>query len=297
MTITAEQLKNRKIGGSDIATIMGVNPFEQPEHLRLVLTGALPKEDPEEPKQKKLQKAFGNIIEPALAELFFRMTERRLVTVDETLTHPLYDWLTCHIDRRELDRDYGVEFKNVGRQAIRYWGTEGTDHAPDAAILQVQTYMLMTSWDGWDIVPYFGGVDLQIFPVEADPELQRMILDATERFWKHHVLGNNPCPLDFNHGTTADLLKKVHKLVTAKQVTLGEDILHWVNEWDKAKAQKKMWEKTVDSTELHILDAMKDAGIGWLPDGTRIERSSHGRAAYSVKANTYTMTKHITEKK
>lgn len=292
MTISEAQLAERKIGGSDVGTIMGVNPFDQAEALRLRILGRLERDPP------GLAAQFGNLIEPSLALMYTAKTGEPLVEVNETLSLPQYPWLTCHIDRKKAARKAGVEFKNVGRNSQRYWGAPGTDQAPDAYLLQGQTYLIVTMWEEWTIVPYFGGVDLQEYEIEPDVELQRMILDQTERFWRVNVLEDVPCPLDFAHSSTPMLLKKMHQLVSDKQIRIADqETLHWVEEWRSQKAKAKLHEKEAHLAENHVLDAMKDAGLAILPDGLKLEHREIHRNGYSVKETHYRTLKLIGEKK
>src|SRR6185369_4652312 len=114
--LTTQQIAARKIGGSDVSCILGLNPWKTPLELYAEKRGEI---EPEDLSENEAVEA-GNIMEDAIAELTARrMTKRlgreiKLRRCKTTLVHPKHDWLTVHIDRDVVGEDQGVELKNVG---------------------------------------------------------------------------------------------------------------------------------------------------------------------------------------
>ena len=101
MALTKEQLAVRKVGGSDVATILGLNPFKSAVELYHEKRGTIDVDD----LSDNLAVEAGNVLEDGIAELAAsRMTRQwgrpvKLRRCNMTLSHPKYDWLTIHIDR------------------------------------------------------------------------------------------------------------------------------------------------------------------------------------------------------
>src|SRR6185369_13191468 len=168
--LTTEQLAARKIGGSDVACILGLNPFKTALELYAEKRGELEPADLSENENVEA----GVVLEDAIADLTARRMTRRLGReiklrrCNLTLTHPKYDWLTIHIDRDVVGEDRGVEIKNVGARAARFWGEQDTDEIPDYYLPQPHTYMLVKDYPAWTVSGYFGGSDLRLYEIAAN---------------------------------------------------------------------------------------------------------------------------------
>jgi putative phage-type endonuclease len=282
MTITAQELAERQIGASDVAAIMGVDPWRQGEEVRRRI---LKLDPPEEISGNAV--VFGRIMEDPILKMTEHIMGRPVEPVRGTWTMPERPWLTVHPDARIVGQREGIEAKNVGRQMQRFWGSEDSDHVPDPALVQSQVYLAVSGWDLWHVAAYFGGTELALFKIEPDAELFRMIFERVDEFWHVNVQENQPCPIDLKHRSAPALLKRMHKLISDKEVALGKELQHWADELVRARKDEKEAKLLQEWAKLQLIDVMKDAGIGRFEDGSHIERSLVSKKAHTVKATIY----------
>lgn len=293
MTITAEQLADRKVGGSMVGTILGLNPWETPEELRLSILGRVPPRvtGDEEPI------IAGTVFEDGIRQFYAKRTGRVVHQVHRTVTSEKYPWLTAHLDGEvKVERPRrGVELKNVGYGAARFWGNpaDGPEGVPTYYLPQPITYQIVTGWDVWDVAAYFGGADLRIFEIPRDAEFEELIVEATHDFWHRHVLQDVEIEIDCTRKNAIEAIKRIYRIVSDDAITFSESIVHWHAVRLDALAKARNYTDVAETAKAHILATMGNAGIGVLPDGTRYERRLTKRAGYTVEPTEYIELRHV----
>lgn len=278
--LTDAQRAARKIGGSDIATIMGLNPYRTARDLYDEIMGTKPPFEGNEHTQA------GEVMESAIADLYALRTGRELRRSNITKAHPTHDFLTANIDRLVVGERRIVEIKNVGRNGAKAWGEPGTDEAPVYYLMQVHHYMLVMDYPCADIVAYFGGGDLGIYPVERNTDIDRAIIEAASKFWAC-VQTQTPPELDLNHPAALDTLKRIYPGTDGEKAEGDDMLLAWSKVERDAAAMVTRYEKVQEGARARILDAMGEAAMLTLPDGSSYTRKEVARAAYSVEAINY----------
>lgn len=278
--LTDAQKAARRIGGSDIATIMGLNPYRTARDLYDEIMGTKPPFEGNEHTQA------GEVMESAIADLYALRTGKTVRKSNLTHAHPDHPFLTAHIDRWTVGEKRIVEIKNVGRHGARQWGEPGTDEAPVWYLMQAHHYMLVLDYPAADIVAYFGGGDLAIYPVERNADIDRAIIEAGAKFWSC-VETQTPPEIDLNHPAAIDTLKRIYP-GTDGEATTGDDLLlAWSKVERDAAAMITRYEKVQEGAKARILDAMGEAALITMPDGSKYTRKQITRAAYSVEASEY----------
>ena len=281
--LTDKQLADRKIGGSDIATILGLNPWRTAEELRLEILGRLPLMEGNEAMEA------GEIMEEGVRQLYARRTGRTVNRSHQTLVHPGYDFLTAHIDGRIVGERRGLECKNIHWRMAQHWGEPGSDQIPEYYLPQVMHYMLVLDYPLWDVAAYFGGPDLRIYTVERDPEWDEIILDLTNDFWHRHVGQDIPCGTDVERPDALRVLKRIYPGTNGTVLTVpnGASIISWHDVYRQSSELRAQYEKSADLAKAHMLRHMKEASVLELPDGGRYVRKLIERKGYSVEATSY----------
>lgn len=188
-----------KIGGSDIAGLLGLSPWSTPLSIYARIVSALEgrplKDEDSAPKRR------GRVLESAVLRLYAEETGAR---VDETVRLAPKRWpnLRASLDgvalRDNLCRV--VEAKTAGLGEVRQWGEAGTDAIPQAYLFQCVFYAGVarecgqTDVDDVDVAALVAG-DLRVYTVPWDAELFAMLEAAAERFWVDHVLPRRPPPV------------------------------------------------------------------------------------------------------
>jgi putative phage-type endonuclease len=279
MSLTLEQQAARKIGGSDIAAILNIDPWKTPEELRLEKLGRLTPE----PAGERAE--LGEIMEEPIRQIYSKRTGRIVHRVHQTLVHPKYDWLTAHIDGRVVGEKIGVECKHIHWRLAHLWGQEGSDEIAEHYLPQVLEYLMVTGYEAWDVAAFTG--DLKIYTVEPDQEWFEMIAEATHDFWHVNVLGDVPCELDMNRTDALRVLKRLYPGTTGEVIEASEQLNHWHRVYREASDLRKQYETTADAAKAHLLRAMGEASQLKLSDGV-YTRKTIERKAYSVAATSYT---------
>lgn len=186
------------LGGSDVAVILGLDPFKSPRQLWLEKTGQVPM-----PVVDNVHVRRGHRQEPvALAAYQEQLDVRdpREVLVPATLlderdlplvhaaTHP---FLRGHVDAIALPADRRGALREVGRVIEAKAPALGTflkyqrEGLPDRYIIQLQSYLTMFGLARGEWVIFSAEHDqLLPVPVERDPVVEEAILEQTARFWR-----------------------------------------------------------------------------------------------------------------
>ncbi len=88
--------------------------------------------------------------------------------------------------------DIGAEAKVVGWRMAHHWAE---DTLPDYVRLQCLQNMAVTGRAAWDVVALIGGTDLRVHRVERDPDVEAMLVETIETFWRDHVVTGRPPPV------------------------------------------------------------------------------------------------------
>jgi len=287
MALTKEQLAVRKVGGSDVATILGLNPFKSAVELYHEKRGTIDVDD----LSDNLAVEAGNVLEDGIAELAAsRMTRQwgrpvKLRRCNMTLSHPKYDWLTIHIDRDVVGEDRGVELKNVGARASRNWGEPGSDEIPDYYLPQPMTYMLIKGYPVWTVAGYFGGDDLRLYELQRDKEWDEIIITKTHDFWFKNVLVGVPPAIDVEGPRALEILRRVFPGTDGSTVAGSDDLEHWRVVCQEAAEKAKMYESVSDSAKAHLLAVLGEGAILTFPSGASLERKLVERKEFTVAAS------------
>jgi len=281
--LTKEQLSSRKIGGSDVSTILGLNPYQTPYELFLQKTGRMQPPD----LSDKMSVFAGNLLEDNIAKMYSKRTGKKVVRRNKTIVNPKYDWITAHIDRDVTGEKRGLEIKNSGWRMMSDWGPEGSDSIPDYYLTQVHCYLLVMGYQVWDVAAYFGGGDFRLYEVERSSNFDEIIIDKTHDFWYDHVLKDIAPDIDYGAKSTGKVLSELYPGTDGTTTDLDQKLIHWHNIRQDALSKAREYESAAQCAKNHILDAMGDSSIGVMPDGTGYTRKFVTRKAFEVKESKY----------
>ena len=137
--------RSKGIGGSDMAAVMGLNPWKTPYEVWLGKTGRV---KPWEGNIESEKMTIGKEIEDFIASQYTRLFGRKTRRVNKFKTCDQYPFIGGSVDRVFQDEQHGtgiLEFKNVSAESFRNTFAGGV---PDYYFIQVQTYMLVFQGDG-----------------------------------------------------------------------------------------------------------------------------------------------------
>ncbi|WP_459253609.1 lambda-exonuclease family protein [Enterococcus hirae] len=197
-----EWLEDRKrgIGGSDVATVLGLNKYKSPYQLWLEKTGQIELKDSEsEPAY------WGNVLEEVVAKEFQERTGKKVRRRNQVFEHPLHPFLRANIDRDVVGENAILECKTANQFFSKEW--EG-EEVPLSYLCQVQHYMNVLNKDteqmyneslkarainffkGGSVVPNKALFDCTLQNYQIVDQETRQAVEVTKRFVNSVLLGN-----------------------------------------------------------------------------------------------------------
>lgn len=273
--------RQRGIGGSDVAAILGMDHYRGPLHVYREKRG-----EPTSPRNVRLERAArrGHRLEGLVAEFFSEETGHPVIEAPGTLQHADHPWMLANCDRLVLATSASTAGDVAGPLECksRTWRSArredwGGDEPPDGPALQAHWYLAVTGYScAW--VAGLIDDDLTWFRLDRDDDLIAHLVQIVGDFWHDHVLaGVEPDPGDLE--STADLLAQAWdvrpeavKLFTGPEVA---EIDAQLERRRAAKEQIKDLEREVTGTENTLKAKLGDAEIAIAP----------GRELYSWKPN------------
>ena len=254
--LTPEQMELRKsrLGASDMAAVMGLDPYRNALDVYMRLVG-MERPRPETPQMKR-----GNRMEAVIADWYeeeMRQQFPRLVLVPAaSIIHPSHDWLLATPDRlvhfdpeQDLLAGRGLEVKTRAFTKKGEWGEAGTDEVPHGVAIQCAVGMACLNLPEWDVAAALSLDDWRIYHLLRDSETEEAIIAAGRDFMENCVAKSEPPPLD---GSEA-----AHRLVAALWPLAGTEIVpadEEAEEWLKALAGETETAKRVEAiiSELQV---------------------------------------------
>lgn len=278
------QLEMRKngLGGSDIATILGLNPYKTSYQLYLEKTENII----DDTISLKESVVWGNLLEEPIAQRYADLTHKEIRT-SETIIHPLFPYFLANPDRLIVGEKKGLEIKTVGSRSAHLWGESGSKIIPEYYYPQIMHYLFVLDYDSWDVAALIGGQELRIYTFERDKEFDRIIEECGTEFWENNVLKRIPPELACMAENSVGFLKKIYKTVDQEITELDEKSLSWKEVYLDALEHVKKYQTMADGAKAHFLVKMRNASIAKLPDGSSFVRKMVKVKGYSVPPSEY----------
>lgn len=240
--LTPEQLEQRKsgLGGSDAAAALGLSPWKTPLALYLEKRGELPPVDETEAMR------WGSIHEPAILNAYAQRAGVPLLAHPPLIRHPQYPWMFASLDARTGERV--VEAKTA--RSAEGWGEPGSDEIPEAYLLQVQHYMLVTALPIADVAALIGGNDFRVYTVEADRELHEMLIEGEHEFWQRVQREDPPAAQSYQD------VKMKWRLSNASPIEADNLIASYIADLHATREQIRSSEAIADTLTALICDYM-----------------------------------------
>ena len=244
-------LKERQkgIGGSDVAAILGMSPWRTPYQVWEEKTTPIDETAAEDDRPALY---WGRVLEAPIRQAYADKTGRTVTKPAEAFVSSKYPFMCANLDGI-ADDGRVVEFKTSSKSDG--WGEVGTDEIPDYYMTQVQHYLAVTGVKTADVAVLIGGNDFRIYTVEADEELQALLIERESEFW---ALVESRTPPDLT--STKDAARR-YRVATAKkavEATAGDVVDAWTK-LCAIKEQKSLLDAKEKTYQLRIMEFMQDA--------------------------------------
>ncbi|MGF1998401.1 YqaJ viral recombinase family protein [Enterococcus casseliflavus] len=247
--------RRKGIGGSDVATILGLNKWKSPYQLWLEKTGQIDLEHTEsEPAY------WGNVLEEVVAKEFQERTGKKVRRRNQVFEHPLHPFLRANIDRDVVGENALLECKTANAFFGKEW--EG-DEVPLSYLCQVQHYMNVLNKEYCYIAVLVGGQKFIWKRVDRDQELIDTITELLVDFWENNVVKGNE-PLIDGSEATQEFLKDRYSELEEVETTLPSTFDDLVSQKRELKKAKKDIETSIRQLDNEIISELgkRNASIG-----------------------------------
>lgn len=273
ITETQREQRQKHLGSSDMAAVMGFDSWGNAHDVWLEKTGKL------EPEKDKAVFRRGNYMEAAL--LAYAGDELGPLFTDPSgleFIKPEFH-LCSHPDALATMGGAPVEAKSLGWYAPDYWGDPGTDQCPDRTLIQTHCHMICTDTQRCHVPVYLPKREFQMYEVEYDQEAAEKICEAAVAFWNNHVVKDIPPK---NMAPSLAVLKRVRRLPDTTPFLPDGLSIRYLNAKEAAKAAKER----VAKIDVEILKAMGQAE-GGICDGGLFTYFAQTRKEYLSPETTF----------
>lgn len=193
----AEHDRQKLIGGSDVAGILGISPWKTPLAVYLEKTATEIKR--EDPKKASIFRR-GKRLEPYVVDMLAEELGLSIVGRGNRYLDAELPFLAAEIDA-ETDDGRNVEIKTVSPFKAFEWGEQQTDAIPVHYTAQAMHGLMVTGRAVCIFGVLIGGDDFRVYKVERDDETIAAIRQKEVAFWQQ-VQDLIPPPAS----TTSDVL-------------------------------------------------------------------------------------------
>ena len=291
MALTKEQLEERRtgIGGSDAATVLGINPFTTTYELYLDKLGEAPPEDENFLKEARY---WGSVLEQPVSDRYAEETGYKIQKANNIIRSKEYPFMLANIDRKVVgeDRRIGFEAKTAARP--EGWGESGSNEIPPYIMCQVQHYLAVTGYDHWDLAVLIGNRDYRSYRINPIESIIEQLIEAEQEFWDRVQNRVAPEP-DWQSASTTRFLKNFYPGTNGQVIELPEIAEKYHAIQKEATEQAKLFQGVIDGCKNRIAMFMGEAAIGILPGSqTAYTRKEQTRKEFTVAENTFVVTRH-----
>ena len=249
---SVETNRDRYIGGSDVGTILGTNPYKSPFTLWCEKTGRIIPEDISD----KEAVWWGSMSEDLVAKRFCAKTGMKVRRSNFEYRCREYPFLVGHVDRRIVGTGHVLECKTTS--SFNKTDYEG-GYVPDAHYAQVQFYLMLTGAQKGYIATKRDS-SFYIFEVKRDNDFIEDMLQKCIAFW-NLVETDTPPATDGTESTTK-AIDRVYLPTKGGMCLFTDDedtVLHTLAE---KEAELKRLKDEVDSLKNEIKLVMMNREYG-----------------------------------
>lgn len=239
------------IGGSDAASIIGLNPYVTPFAVWADKTGRMPdREDNEAMRQ-------GRDLEGYVAQRFMEETGKKVRRCNEMLLNAKYPFAAANIDRAIIGEKAGLECKSTSSLSVIKLLEAG--EIPNAHYVQCVHYMAIRDAPRWYLAELVLGKGFYIFTIERDEAEIQALMTAEQEFWETYVVPDVPPPVD-GLEPTSNALNAIYK--GGKRETMQLDLPAEFAQYIAIKRQISELDKLKKQIEQKVKKTLGDAELG-----------------------------------
>lgn len=245
-------LRYRKqgIGGSDVASLSGISKWKSEIELWLDKTNQT-----NEPPVENEAMTWGTILEPIIRNHFAEVTGKTVVELKAMLQHPEYPFMLADVDGVTVDDSGNPAILEI-KTASEYKRSEWDEGVPAYYQTQVQHYLCVTGMQKAYVAVLIGGNCFKIYEVDADPEIQAMLIAVEKNFW--NKVQNMIRPEMDGSDAAKNLLDSLYHGGIAEQIIMPDVAIQYVDAYIEACAEEDNAKAKKQEASNHIKEIMGD---------------------------------------
>lgn len=265
-----KSLRKQYIGGSDAASVIGMNPYKSPYALWAEKTGKIPE------FEGNLATDVGAYMEDFIAKRFEQETGKKVRRENASILNDKYPWAIANYDRLVVGEDAGLECKYTDSLNLkRYKNGE----YPERFYAQCVHYLAVSGKKRWYLAVLIGNKEFKWFTIERDEE-EIAVLMGEEKKMAECIETDTPPTVDGTDSTTKTIITifaesnedsvnlYAYETDLRQYMALGEQI-------EALQAQK-------DEMANRVKAFMSDAGRGE-SDRYKVSWTSSSRSSFDSK--------------
>lgn len=272
------EARKNGIGGSDVASIMGLNKYSSPLNVWLVKTGR--EESPDLSDNQAVE--WGNRLEDVVADKFAdEHPELQVRRRNATMVSIKRPWAFANIDRWVTDGKGNVgilEVKTVGMRRAADWD----NGVPLYYLTQVMHYMSVTGYQYAWVAVLIGGQEFREYYIERDEADIKAINDAVDTFWRDFV-ETDTAPALIGNDPEANALLSQHSDPSTEFIAMLDEDVSMLDELQEIKDQMDDLKHRKTLIENQIKDLIGD-NKGIETETKRITWVRSTRSSFDKKA-------------
>ena len=270
-SITHEQwldYRRTGIGGSDAATVVGLNPYSSLYTLYNDKLGLIPaKEDNEAMRQ-------GRDFEDYVARRWMEATGKKVRRNCYMWRRDEHPFMLADIDREVVGENAGLECKTTS--AYSKADLEGGE-VPLNYYVQCQHYMAVMGFDRMYLAVLVLGVGFYHFVIERDENEIAALIEQESAFW-NRVENKIPPPVDGSESTMATIAAIYPTETVAGRVQLTGKAAALIGDIEAMKAEQDALKESINRAKATIMQEIGEAEGGQC-DGWRVSWKAQTRSS------------------
>ena len=252
------------IGASDAAALVGLSRYGSPWSLWAEKVG-LTVDRPQSQRQR-----IGQILEPAIAQLFHETTGLHVAHAQSRCQHPDLPWARCTVDGFVFDTAAAATAPApllddvLGVHEIKTDARYGWDDVPVDIRAQCIWQMAVTQTEHCWISALYGGFGFGVWELRWDADARadwELMRAAGERLWHEHVVTGVPPDVDGSDATYRALLQVYPDAEPGQRVSI-DHLRDEIAERAQLTEQAKQIDKRLDELRNVLIESIGDAELG-----------------------------------
>ena len=177
------ELRKKYIGGSDAASVVGLNDYQSPYALWCEKKGISPA------FEGNLRTEVGTYLEEFIAKKFEQETGKKVQNCNFSLINDQFPWALADVDRMVVGEDALLEIKSTSSLNLKHY--RNGDY-PARFYVQVMHYLAVTGKSKAYLAVLIGNNDFKTFEIERDEAEISALMEAEKQFYGYMQSGEEP---------------------------------------------------------------------------------------------------------